>query len=55
VTTFNYDALNRPIESIDPLGNSSLMEYDPVGNLVLVTDRVGRVRQMEYDGLSRLN
>ncbi|WP_438435378.1 DUF6531 domain-containing protein [Gorillibacterium sp. sgz500922] len=33
-TTLEYDAQNRVIKQIDPLGGTSRYKYDPVGNLV---------------------
>jgi RHS repeat-associated protein len=40
--TFKRDELNRIAEVIDPRGNSVRYDYDPAGDLVAVTDRLGQ-------------
>jgi YD repeat-containing protein len=48
-----YDALNRVVREIDPLGLSRSYSYDPNGNLLSRTDRTGRGVSYAYDPLDR--
>lgn len=45
VTRYRYDPFNRLIETVDPLGNISLKDYDKAGNLL-----VERFFQQQSDG-----
>ena len=48
-----YDRLNRQIDTIDPLYNTSSTVYDADGNVVQTTDADGRTIQYVYDPLNR--
>ncbi len=45
---------DKPVQIIDPLGNSEYLEYDAVGNMISKTDKNGNVTRCAYDGLNRL-
>lgn len=48
-----YDSLNRPIRTIDPLGHATETMYDAVGNTRVLTAANGEVTLFTYDGLNR--
>ncbi len=52
-TYYTYDRLNRQVENIDPLHNTSFDVYDLDGNVVQTTDADGRTTQYIYDPLNR--
>lgn len=52
--TFEYDALNRLISTVDPLSNATQYAYDAAGNRISVTDALSRTTTFEYDNLNRL-
>lgn len=47
-TTFTYNDLGLPEISTDPLGNTSIAEYDPKDNLTRLTDRDGVISVITY-------
>jgi RHS repeat-associated protein len=50
VTRYEYaNGTTRVTKRIDPLGKQELYEYDNAGNLVKVTDRMGRVKRYAFD------
>ena len=55
---FAYDKRGRRIEETDVLSEneaySTLFDYDPAGNMILKTDKMGRTTVYAYDALSRL-
>ena len=46
-TEYSYDSLNRVV-SIEANGGTKTYEYDPVGNVVSMTDELGNVTEYEY-------
>jgi RHS repeat-associated protein len=52
-TGYSYDAVNRLIDIVDPMGETALNDYDPNGNLTKVTDREGHVTCHYYDAINR--
>ena len=52
-TSYVFDDLNRPIETIDPLHNTSFDVYDLDGNVILSTDADGRTTQFVFDPLGQ--
>lgn len=48
-TSHVYDASNRLIETRDPLGQVSRIEYDAIGRSIAKTDALGRRTTFEYD------
>ena len=40
-TTYQYDGLNRQVETIDALGGTSITAYDAAGNVTSTTDPLG--------------
>ncbi|MEW6183310.1 MAG: RHS repeat-associated core domain-containing protein [Bacillota bacterium] len=46
---YNYDALGRPVYSVDAAGNSSSYAYDPWGALCEMTDPFGNLQKSDYD------
>ncbi len=53
-TTYQYDSLNRRLQTIDNLGNLTLDAFDSRSNLTLHTDQRANRTRYVYDGLSRL-
>ncbi|MGH1429411.1 MAG: Ig-like domain-containing protein, partial [Arenicella sp.] len=53
-TTYEYDARDRVVKTIDALGNENQVEYNLVGNEVAQVDALGRRTEMEYDTYNRL-
>ncbi len=53
VTTSQYDNLDRPVGSVDNLGNARQAAYDSHGYLVVWTDERGNVTRYSHDGLMR--
>lgn len=53
-TPFYIDHKPRVIEETDPLGNSTVYKYDPVGYRIQSTDRNGNITKFKYDELGRL-
>jgi YD repeat-containing protein len=55
---FAYDQRGRKIEETDVLSESkaytTLLDYDPAGNRILKTDKMGRTTTYEFDALNRL-
>ena len=47
-TTFDYDALNRPTRTTDPLGHITRSDYDPLGHLTTQTDPRGSISEFFY-------
>ncbi|NLD49415.1 MAG: RHS repeat-associated core domain-containing protein, partial [Clostridiaceae bacterium] len=54
-TTYKYDALNRIIESVDPLGFKTKFEYNFAGEQSAVTDNLGNRIEYEYDTFGNLS
>lgn len=54
LTTFAYDALDRPIQSVNNVNNTNRWSYDFRGNRLSSTDGRGNVTRYAYDGLRRL-
>jgi RHS repeat-associated protein len=54
VTTYRYDALNRRVDTVLPMGQLSRVGYDAVGNMASFTNANGEVITYEYDKLNRL-
>ena len=55
VTQFGYDALNRRIVRVLPMGQQEeYLEYDPAGNLIRKRDFNGRLIKYAYDEYHRL-
>ena len=52
-TSYAFDSLNRTLTDQNELSESRSYEYDSAGNVVLVTDRDGRVTAFDYDNLNR--
>ncbi|NKC13293.1 MAG: hypothetical protein GKR94_14185 [Gammaproteobacteria bacterium] len=50
---FLYDALDRPVQSIDAGGFVTRSEYDALGNLTAVVDADGFRTSIDYDALNR--
>ena len=48
-----YDALNRLVQSIDPLDAANMTVYNELGQVVATIDPLGRITQYEYDELGR--
>lgn len=53
VTQHVFDLAGREIKTIDPIGNYSTKTYDAKGQLVAVTDALGRTERYEYDAAGR--
>jgi RHS repeat-associated protein len=51
---WQFDALNRRVKEIDPLGNQRSWTYDPVGNIASRTDDNGATTNYAYDAFNRL-
>ncbi|MBX3744935.1 MAG: VCBS repeat-containing protein [Verrucomicrobiae bacterium] len=49
-----FDALDRPIESTDPLGGKVRRTFDVMGNVTSVTDANGHTTRFEFDLFDRL-
>ncbi|HWD21489.1 MAG TPA: RHS repeat-associated core domain-containing protein [Verrucomicrobiae bacterium] len=54
VTQYEYDAMNRVVETIDPLGRASRTVYDAAGRVVLTVDALGRATTNTYDACGNL-
>jgi RHS repeat-associated protein len=54
VTSTTYDSLNRPIQMIDNIGNTSRFAYDSRNNPVEAADPLGNLTCYDYDGVDRL-
>ena len=52
-TQWQYDALNRQVQEIDPLSNVSTMAFDAVDRLISATDRNAQLIDYLYDLLNR--
>ena len=52
-TTFTYDANGRLLRTTHPDGTADETEYDPVGNVTAMVDRLGRRTSHQYDDLNR--
>ncbi|HNT76362.1 MAG TPA: invasin domain 3-containing protein [Anaerolineae bacterium] len=53
-TQYTYDALNRRVLAVDPLGGKTHFAFDPVGNQIAVTDAASRTTLYKYDALDRM-
>ncbi len=53
-TRFEYDALNRPIATVDPLGHRVEQVYDSRGRVVTRIDPFGNETHFEYDASGAL-
>ena len=53
LTQYRYDALDRLVEIIDPLDQSTRFAYDARDNLIRVTDPNGHPTQYRYDKADR--
>ena len=53
MTRFVYDAMNRVVSRIDPLGEPESFTYDGNGNVTSTTDRKGQVTMVAHDALDR--
>ena len=53
-TAHTYDALNRPVCTINSAGDTTLTSYDAVGNVLVVTAPNGNTTTNTYDALDRL-
>jgi RHS repeat-associated protein len=53
VTQHVYDKASREVKTIDPLGNYSTKTYDARGQVIAVTDALGRTERYEYDPAGR--
>ncbi len=51
---YEYDALDRPIKTIDVLGGITEFAYDPNSNLLSVKDARNNLTSYEYDHLNRM-
>lgn len=54
VTTYEYDAIDRLIRSVDSAGNTREHGYDSRGNATLSVDALGNVTRQTFDGLGRV-
>ncbi|ELS31341.1 MULTISPECIES: RHS repeat-associated core domain-containing protein [Pseudanabaena] len=54
VTEYRYDALNRRVDTVLPMGQLSRVTYDAVGNMASFTNANGETITYEYDALNRL-
>jgi RHS repeat-associated protein len=52
-TRYEYDAANRLVATVDPLGGRTSLVLDPNGNVVRSTDALGRVVETSFDGRNR--
>jgi RHS repeat-associated protein len=52
--TMGYDALDRPLQIIDPLGDVTSFTYDVAGNRASITNANQQTVQYSYDLLNRL-
>jgi RHS repeat-associated protein len=49
-----YDALNRVVQTVDALGNTSSTSYDSAGKVAYTIDKFGNTTSMLYDALGNL-
>ena len=54
ITTLTYDALDRVIESKDPLNGVTKFEYNAADQITKVTDPRGKITTYTYDGFDQL-
>ena len=54
MTSFVYDALNRPIEETNAAGDTTLTSYDGVGNVLTTTAPNGNITTNTYDVIDRV-
>jgi len=54
VTEWTYDAANRVISTIDPLGFTNRVVYDPLGKQAQTIDKLGRTNANAYDAVGLL-
>jgi len=52
-TSFANDGLNRRVQTIDAIGNTTATRYDAQGNVIATTDQLGRKATYQYDNLGR--
>jgi len=52
-TTSSYDALNRLVETVDPVGQVNLREYDSRNNLIKTIDALGNEVEIRHDAINR--
>lgn len=53
-TTYTYDPMNRRTQETNPAGETTLSQYDNVGNVIKVTTPNGNVTTSVYDANDRL-
>ncbi|MFI3185097.1 MAG: DUF6531 domain-containing protein [Methylococcaceae bacterium] len=53
-TQYHFDSVGRFTEASDRNGNSLVFGYDPGGDLITVTDTVGRTISLSYDANHRI-
>ncbi len=53
-TEYEYDELNRPTATIDPLRKTTRQAYDGVGNVIESTNRYGGATELSYDDANQL-
>lgn len=53
-TTFQYDALNRMTESVEPNSQTTRLQYDSRDNSTVTTDELGNEVELRHDRLNRL-
>jgi RHS repeat-associated protein len=49
-----YDVIDRVIQRVDPLNNSTVFTYDTAGRLKTTQDALGHARSINYDGAGRV-
>jgi RHS repeat-associated protein len=54
VTQYFYDVQDRPLQTIDSLGNSNFITYDAAGRVLSRQDALGRVSSTNYDAAGRV-
>ena len=52
-TRYAYDAVNHRANTINALDDVTTFLYDPVGNLLAITDANNHITSYEYDALNR--
>lgn len=54
VAMYSYDARNRKVAQVDPLGNRTEWSYDFEGNNLTITDALSRVTSNSFDSMNRM-
>ncbi len=52
--SYGYDALNRMVEAVDPVGGKTVYSYDEMGNVGSITDPAGNRRTFRYNAAGEL-